>query len=617
MKFYSEGKLTLVVENIGGLHDRDKFSFNKGLNLITAPNAAGKSSLIHGLQALVLEEKDLSTKDYFLHSFEHSGRAELTTQKGDKWVRRIRTKEGGLSIGGEPLYPEGKKASLFCIAGEDNELIERVKSGKPLRSTLLDFSDYKYYELLSSYFNQEKQKGDQELGQYKDQLAELKTLYAQLHMKEEELEKFEKEREGLPPIALKKIAKDEEATRKLTEANEELIGLIHKITEKEGERQRVKNTFKAYSDQERRLKQEVGRFESEHPDIEKELKSMSQQIQNWESEIEELRRQMDKEQDKLEDTNIALSHYLTYGEEECFACGSSITPTQLRKRQKDLEKEIKEIGDDIVNRQDKQAALKQKRQQLENDWTLIRTDLRKRLNEASRTIALSTNQEEKLGKEIDQLLKQRSKLSAKVKTLEATADKNLQKLLHQKRDIDEKIARTDENIKTFKASIGRLGDVRTEIDRFQEEIGFLEQASRYSAEKAEEAKQAVKNEFNKQIAEVYKLLQFGDFERIYLDDNFDIKIIRRFRGQKKQDSILTLSRGEKETVGMVLMLAGREKYVNDFPMFIADETTFYDRTRFKRIIDYIAKRASYTIVTNLVPMEKQKKIKIEHTLSSL
>lgn len=618
MNLHGDGKLTFAVENIGGLYGRNEFSFDEGLNLITAPNAAGKSSLIHGLQALVLEERELSTKGYFLHSFEQAGRVELVAQDGNKWVRRINAREGTLIVGGESLHPEGKKANLFCIASEDNELLDKVKNGKPLRSTLLDFSNYKYYEMLGAYFRGEKQKADEELSQYKDQLAQLKSLYSQLRQKQQELEEYEKQRKNLPSISAEKIARNEEDYRKLTEANNQLMKVIHEIATTEGERQRAKNTLESYTDQEHRLRQEIGRFETEHPDVEQDLEKMGRQIQTWQSEIEGLKRRQGKVQDMLEDTNTNLTHYLTYGGEECFACGNSITPEQLRERQKSLERESKEIGDDTISRQEKTAHLSKQKQQLEYDWTRIRTDLRRRLNDASREIALLSNKVEKADKTLDNLLSQRQELGEKVKFLEEAVGKELRELLQRRREIDEKIARTDENIKTIKARVQELGDVRSEIDRLQAEISFLEQTHRYASEKAEEVKQAVKNKFNEQIAEVYNLLKFDqDFERIYLDDNFDIKIIRRFQGQKKTDSIFTLSRGEKETVGLVLMLAGREEYVSDFPMFIADETTFYDATRLKRFIEYISKRVPYTIVTSLVPLEKQQTLKIEHSLRAL
>ena len=218
----------------------------------------------------------------------------------------------------------------------------------------------------------------------------------------------------------------------------------------------------------------------------------------------------------------------------------------------------------------------------------------------------------------DRLLPQRPKLSELVKQLEASFDKETREKLEKRRQLDEKIARRDQDRKTKIASIEQIGDVRTQIMLLQDEINFYRQAQQLVSEKAEEVRKAVRDMFNDHITEVYRLLEFDkDFERIYLDDGFQLKITRKFGDQRKLDSINSLSRGEKETMALTLMLAGREAYLPDFPLFIADETTFYDATRFRRIVNYISKRVPYTIITNLVAKEEQDTLSIEHELAKI
>lgn len=60
------------------------------------------------------------------------------------------------------------------------------------------------------------------------------------------------------------------------------------------------------------------------------------------------------------------------------------------------------------------------------------------------------------------------------------------------------------------------------------------------------------------------------------------------------------------------MLAGKEEYLPEFPMFVLDElTTSYDPTRFKTIISYLQQTVPYTIVTALAPYQKGKEGKIQ------
>ncbi|GAI67997.1 unnamed protein product, partial [marine sediment metagenome] len=258
------------------------------------------------------------------------------------------------------------------------------------------------------------------------------------------------------------------------------------------------------------------------------------------------------------------------------------------------------------------------RTQLADEWTKVRADIRVELNNVSRAIEFEEDNLKKLKAKLDDVGPRRQELSGLVEQLEASLDKDTRERLERRRQLDEKITRQDENRKTKMASIEQIGDVRTEIIQLEEDTRFCQQLNQLVLEKAEEVKRALRDMFNERIGEVYHLLDFDeDFERIYLDDGFQLKIIRRFRGQRKPDSINTLSRGEKETVALVLMLAGREAYLPDFPLFIADETTFYDSTRFRRIVEYISKRAPYTIITNLVPKEKQDTLSVEYKLAQL
>ena len=609
--------LILSVENISGLYGTRRFEFKPGLNLVTAPNAAGKSSLIHALQTLVLEERDLTSRDYFLHSFESMGRVELT-MGGHQYVRRLRTKDGGLSIGGEAIHPEGRKVNLFCIASEDNELIDRVKTGKALRSTLLDFSEHRYYELLGDFFDQQRLTSESQLKQYRDKQAELELLVSQLRKIEAELQQLENERKVMEKVPLEIVVRTEEERRRLAQAQRELSQLISEITATEGEISRTKNRLETLSNQEIRLGQRVKEFENQHPDIEEELASIDRETESYKNQLDRFRSEMDSVQARLQDTSHNWTRYVKYGVEECFACGTPIKPEQLRDRQKQLEQRSSELGNEINSLQWHIEGRKRERTQLEQEWTEVKSRIRAELNNARRAIDVEDNNHKKLEAQLDSLLPRRPELSRLVEQLEATFDKNTREKLEKRRQLDEKIARRDQDRKTKFASIEQIGDIRTQILQFEEEIHFCQQLKRLVSEKAEEVKRAVRDMFNERIAEVYRLLEFDkDFEQIYLDDGFQLKIIRRFGDQKKPDNINTLSRGEKETVALVLMLAGREAYLPDFPLFIADETTFYDSTRFRRIVEYVSKRVSYSIVTNLVSKERQDTLSIEYELAKI
>jgi len=609
--------IEVSVENISGLYGLRRFEFKPGLNLVIAPNAAGKSSLIHALQALVLDERELSARDYFVHSFEKSGRVELT-MGGRQYVRRLRARDGGISVGGEAFHPEGQKVNLFCIASEDNELIERVKTNKALRTTLLDFSDYRYYEILDAFFAQQKVRSETQLQQYRDKQAELELLTGQLRAIEKDLEQLEKERRTIEEVPLEIVVKTEQERRRLAQAQTELSELISQITTAEGDITRSKNRLETLQNERMRYEQRVKEYEIQHPDTEEEMACMDREAESLKNELDKLRSDMDGVQARLQDTSHNWTRFVKYGAEECFACGASIKAEQLKDRQKKLEQRSADLGKEISSLQWRIEGNRKERNLLDQEWRIVKTEIRSQLNNVLRAVDVETDNLRKLEATRDSLLPRRPELSELVKQLEASFDKETREKLEKRRQLDEKIARRDQDRKTKLAGIEQIGDMRTQITLLQDEINFYRQAQQLVSEKAEEVRKAVRNMFNDHIAEVYHLLEFDkDFERIYLDDGFQLKIIRKFGDQKKPDSINTLSRSEKETVALVLLLAGREAYLPDFPLFIADETTFYDATRFRRIVEYISKRVPYTIITNLVPRERQDTMTIEYQLAAV
>ena len=616
MLVQDQGTLKLSIENIGGLFGRSDYELRPGLNLISAPNATGKSSLIHALQALVLEDRELRTRDYFLNSFGEFARVELTHADGTSSARRLSGGgNGALSVGGSPIHSEGAKVNMFCIASEDNELIDRVKTGRPLGSRLLEFSEFRQYEILATLFEEQRGERTLRIGQFRDQRAQLETLRGQLRVRQQNLESLEIERRALREIPVQKIVENEQDARKLAQAQKDLNASTRELRASEGERERLKNTLDTQINQRQRFSEIVRQFESEHPDVEQELSDMDKEIERIRNEIRGLRDEMQRVQDRLQDTNHNWTRHLKYTEDECFACGGAINPEELRERQRTLESRKREIARDVSERQWRLEHRQKERNEFSQDIIRMKSEFRARILEADREIEQRTRQLKRIEARIEDLIPGRKNLSELVRQLEAHFDSEVRELLQNQRQVDERIARTDQDVKTLQSRIQDIGDVQQEIVSLEEEISFFSQASRYMTIKAEEVKNAVKMMFNQHISEVYQLLQFDeDFEQIYLDDQFNLKIIRSFQGQRKLATINTLSRSEKETVALVLMLAGREAYLSDFQFFIADETSFFDPTRFNRIVTYLSERVPYTVVTKLAPREELEEVRVEYAL---
>jgi len=108
---------------------------------------------------------------------------------------------------------------------------------------------------------------------------------------------------------------------------------------------------------------------------------------------------------------------------------------------------------------------------------------------------------------------------------------------------------------------------------------------------------------------VYNTLGFKDFKNIEIDETYRVKVNRK----GKEQELNRLSTSERVTLGVIVMLAGKEEYLPDFPFFVLDEvTTAYDPKRFGDIIKYVSDKTQYTIVTAFSPTGDR--IKVEYDL---
>lgn len=61
------------------------------------------------------------------------------------------------------------------------------------------------------------------------------------------------------------------------------------------------------------------------------------------------------------------------------------------------------------------------------------------------------------------------------------------------------------------------------------------------------------------------------------------------------------------------MLAGKDQFLPDFPLFVLDAvTTDYDETRFSRIVEYLGNKVPYVLVTKLSPYEGSEELVVKH-----
>jgi chromosome segregation ATPase len=238
-------------------------------------------------------------------------------------------------------------------------------------------------------------------------------------------------------------------------------------------------------------------------------------------------------------------------------------------------------------------------------------EIQKNINELNIRLADLEKQMKFNTKDIEAKNKLVSALKEEIKELEKQIDPELLKIWRQQGSLDENIGEIDGKIKGLEEELEEVSEKEKRLSALKKKIEFLSQVKETIKRKITEMKNGVKNKFNSKITEVYSVLGFKNFDKVFINDNYRIEVVRK----GKQQELNRLSTSERITLGVIVMLAGKEEYLPDFPFFVLDEvTTAYDPTRFKKIIDYIVQKTKtkYVIVTAFSPTGD--KIKIERSI---
>ena len=454
-----------------------------------------------------------------------------------------------------------------------------------------------------------------ELSRYRDEVRRLEGYKKQLSELQKKKEKLLKEQEALEEIP---VASAEDMIKK----QRQLRDLTKEQTEKKIEIQRLNIRLEEIKDdvkESRRLEEyydkQIEDFAEKHPDIDREIEELDKKI------AELMKQKSDVQADqrfigiRLEKTSKNLTDANRLGVDECLACGNknfSRADAEIRKR--DLEKKYAELTRIIgqINIEIDQNGLTI--DSLQEERQKVKIDFYNKLNNVRQNLKFRENERKKNINSISASENEIKELENKIADVEKGFDESLIKLMREHEDQRYKLGVTDGEIKRTERTIKERADGTGEVQRLDKKQRFLGQMIAYMQNKAKSISDELVAEFNERAKEVYNVLEFKDFEKVYIDPNtFEVNIIRKSGGQLIRQPIISLSDSERSTIGIILMLAGKDQFLPDFPLFVLDAvTTDYDETRFNRIVEYLGNKVPYVLVTKLSPYEGSEKLVVKH-----
>jgi len=192
--------MQITMENIGGITKPISVNLKKGLNIIKAPNATGKTSFIHALQTLVLPEKELKQHTEFLNDFENEGIVEIEIN-GRSTKRKLIRVGTELGVDGKSFYNNGLglKASFLAFADPENKFLNAILRGESLDNFFEDFSDIKFYKQLEVWSEEKDYELAKELMAYRGLIENLEEKETEIKKLDGELVKLNKEKDKIEP----------------------------------------------------------------------------------------------------------------------------------------------------------------------------------------------------------------------------------------------------------------------------------------------------------------------------------------------------------------------------------------------------------------------------------
>jgi len=481
-----QGRVLLELENIGCLK-RAELDFKPGLNIIKAPNASGKTSLIKGLTSMF---SDKIPPAHILALNDLNGRVKL--RYGSQIYEKIfrRTPSGSVVAGGSMLPFADHRAFDACVALAETGVVHKITGGEAaFREYLENLSYGKYYSMVISAAQELVNESSRELAgpsfRKFEALPLLLTELTNLHIERDQIE---------------------ERIEKLKSAHEvEVQSLLKKMEEK----------VSAFS------RAEMG--------------------------LSELERTLAREQEGEQQ----LRSFLELAD--------------------DSAKVATHIKDGIAGSKERQSKIKRE------------------IAEQKGLLKSLKNEVETLKKQIEQK-----------RTKEVRGSKELVREINRLNKAvilkEEEIQRAERFPSDDSKYPERLViEVRKEM---MKKIEWLDKVIEHFQDKYMRRMTSARLRFNRNVNKAFDELELKGFEKVFLDQDFALHLVRE---NSIQQPVETLSASEKLTISLILMLAAKETFLPDFPLFIIDELTLsYDPERFRHIVNYIRRRVPYVIVTSLV-----------------
>jgi len=613
----------IELENIGVFRGKKEFKLSKGLNILYAPNASGKTSLIAGLKAVAISALAPTELLRVLNDYEERGLIKLRINSAEYVVELNRKPDGSVEAWGTRITENGiiKKVAFIDLENDfvnaiyagNEEYVKRILrevTGVSYIETILDIlngflSEYEYsYETKKRDYEKRKEEITKQYKRVEERLDEVRERIREI-LRDPRIEPARKE--------IKEIrTKREGILKQIRDKRRQEIEINNRIGLLERDRDNKKAELEVLKEKRERLVREKIELEKKIIEIRRKIENLLSEIRNLEEQQNILKSEI-REREEFLYRRKYVSEYAI-----CPYCGAPVDRERIMKEIVETEENLSKLRDKLseirVEIERKRAEVEELKERGDKRLTSVGAELNKlagRITELERYITLL---EVKLGKE----KKNRETIRDQIKELEdqlAILDRRLEKLRDKVPLIDElehlqkEEQQLLEQLDYMLGLLRQLEQVYSEVRVLKERIEIVKLLLEYFKIRLNELKRIVIGKINEAILKHFKLLRLADLEYPILTEDFSLTLTR---AGGISTTLAELSEAEKAILTILMSLALKDYVAEEFPFYVVDTLIeFIDDTRAREVLRYlmeISKSNKIIIVTKTKPYTGEPKI---------
>ncbi|MFC4440124.1 MULTISPECIES: archaea-specific SMC-related protein [Natrialbaceae] len=602
------------LRNIGGISD-GQMTISPGVTLLSGKNASNKSSFLRGLAGV------LGGPIPPVKSDADSGTVSLRTG-GDEYSLKISNRDGERVVTNADLVSE---RTDLC------ELFVALEETNPIRRSIL--ADGDLYELLMRPVDTAEIEA--EIERLKRRRNELDERRSELDRMEDRLPalrtRSENVRDELEEVESALRAKHDAIGAKETETGGDDV--LDELKEKRSERETVRNRIQTQSEAIQSLGDELGEVVEQQDQLDP--ADSSTDVDSIETEIEQLHHQ--KQQltttinalspivemnnqllddgkdipDEMKSENVVAELDPRSRSITCWTCGNTVEREEIAEQVRTVQEILQEKRAQRETLSERIQELEDRKRQLERH----RSE-RERLAEKERSIEEEIERREET---VSRLRKRRSSLSDKIETLQADAeaageqDDELLDLYSEVSDLEYERGQFENELNGTEREIERIESELAEREVVAAERDSVANRLREQRDRIETLERDLVTTFNESMQRVLDMLDYENVERVWIErfagssdapseTEFELHIVRsNEEGTAYEDTIDSLSKSEREVIGLVVAFAGYLTYdvASELPIIVVDAVEMLDASRIRGLLNYFDQHAEYVIAAVL------------------